>query len=313
MARQSSPRFPELATTLQKAGKRQDWTKRRRANIEWLQRLDRQGLAYGKLERRILMRCTPSGEKIYFQYPGKESALLKANGSKALSPKPWDARPKLLLPDGTTIKDLSFGELWRQVRAVLEVSEDAQEDAAILATVFYRMAFMLDHRPSDGPTSPEHYECDKEGNFLRSVKEATGPFEIYSPPPNVLKHFEPHFNTVGGPSMEAYLVYNDLLAWNEDSKYFGHESPAKRQKREAAGLAKQDPRDSWSANQAGRVNTCLSHVGVLGYHRGIYTVEDLLGIGALTGGVYAPKPEVALKICAPYLRGPPAVATLELD
>ena len=74
-------------------------------NIETFSHLDTNGLRYGAVERRILMREFPSGEKLYIQYPGKETI-------RATKPRPWDFRPKLILPNGDWLKDLSFKDIW---------------------------------------------------------------------------------------------------------------------------------------------------------------------------------------------------------
>ncbi|MBA7669392.1 hypothetical protein ES703_77522 [subsurface metagenome] len=62
-----------LGCKIQKAGKRAPVTTSRIANIQWIQNLERKGLSYGKKERQLLMHTTSAGEKIFIQYPGKES------------------------------------------------------------------------------------------------------------------------------------------------------------------------------------------------------------------------------------------------
>ena len=74
-------------------------------NIETFSHLDTSGLRYGTMERRILMKEFSTGEKLYIQYPGKETV-------RAIKPRPWDFRPKLILANGDWLKDLSFKDIW---------------------------------------------------------------------------------------------------------------------------------------------------------------------------------------------------------
>ena len=45
----------------------------KKENIIFFNRLDRSDLAYGKQEKRLLLYATKLNEKIYVQYPGKET------------------------------------------------------------------------------------------------------------------------------------------------------------------------------------------------------------------------------------------------
>ena len=60
-------------------------------NIQSFAVLDRRGLGFVSKERRVLLHTTPFGERIFIQYPGKES------GRRGLDERPWDFRPKLIL------------------------------------------------------------------------------------------------------------------------------------------------------------------------------------------------------------------------
>ena len=79
------------------------------------------------------MKEYPAGEKPYIQYPGKESAREK-------SPRPWDFRPKMMLPNGEWLKDLSFKDVWDDLYSL----RDLNVVMSYIATLFFRIAYMLD-------------------------------------------------------------------------------------------------------------------------------------------------------------------------
>ena len=57
---------------------------RRLMNILSFAALDRRGLGFVSRERRVLLHTTSFGERIFIQYPGKESARTDQNE------RPWD-------------------------------------------------------------------------------------------------------------------------------------------------------------------------------------------------------------------------------
>ena len=78
----------------------------RKYNVEAFNSLSREKLEYNKRERRLLLYTTLLGEKIYIQYPGKES---DADRKQVM---PLDFRPELQKADGEFIPDISFGDIW---------------------------------------------------------------------------------------------------------------------------------------------------------------------------------------------------------
>ena len=217
-------------------------------NIESFSKLDATGLCYGKVERRILMKEFPSGEKLYIQYPGKETV-------RAKNPRPWDFRPKLLLPNGEWLKDLSFKDVWDDLYDFKGVFTDM----SYLATIFFRIAYMLD---SEKTTRSLHYE-DIEMMTGDIVKE--GQMELswyeYNISDELLNGFHISPESLRGCSVAAYLSYNDYLAQNEDCKYYYRAVYEKGQK--------------WKSEN-GRRNTLLTHMAVIAF------IEDKLKFTEIT-------------------------------
>ena len=87
----------------------------RLSNIKWIEKLPRKGLSYEKKERQLLMHTTSAGEKIFLQYPGKESKKYRKSGSerKKTAIRPWDFRPILYISGkDERHEDISFGMMW---------------------------------------------------------------------------------------------------------------------------------------------------------------------------------------------------------
>lgn len=82
-------------------------------------------------------------------------------------------------------------------------------------------------------------------------------------------------------SLEAFLIYNDLLAWNEDCKYH-YRSVQKN--------------SGWIGN-VGRPNTLRTHVSVIGTMVGKVSFVKLLEQAARTRGVAPCTHKDALSIC----------------
>lgn len=234
-----------LRTELRRAGKRSGLRDERKRNVLWAKALERSGLEHGKLEKQIVFTRTAHREELCIQYPGKEAAREERT-------RPWDFRPKILLPDGQEGPDLSFGDIWEVLRSTIGgVVDDEPEVGHAMATLFYRIAFMMDHELAEPP----------EGDDVRWVPEAPEPLPSehaeetfktlyrYAPPAEPVRTLEERFPDWGGMSLEAFLSYNELLAWNEDCKYY-HRA---RQKG-----------DDWMG-RTGRVNNVLTHVTIIGF------------------------------------------------
>ena len=87
-----------------------------------------------------------------------------------------------------------------------------------------------------------------------------------------------------GMSFEAFLHYNSLLAWNEDSKCYAKF------------------KEDWSASDPrGRINTLLTHVRVIGFIIDEVRPSDLLGGFASQRGMSAAENAEVKRICSPFV------------
>ena len=217
-------------------------------NINTFSKLDKSGLSYGGIERRILMKEYPTGEKLYIQYPGKESARDK-------NVRPWDFRPKLQLPNGEWLKDLSFKDVWDDLYSF----KDIACDMSYIATLFFRIAYMIDAKKT---TRALHYE-DVDSKTGQIVNE--GDVELtwyeYTPEEDILSGLQVSPEAIRGCSVPAYLAYNDYLAQNEDCKYYYR--------------AVYDKGETWKTD-TGRRNTLLTHMAVIAF------IEDKLRFTEIT-------------------------------
>lgn len=217
-------------------------------NIDAFSALDRSGLTFGKIERRLLMKTFPSGEKLYIQYPGKETVREK-------NPRPWDFRPKLQLANGEWLKDLSFKDVWDDLYSFRDVAVDL----SYVATVFFRIAYMVDAKKVTRMLPFEDIEVATGKIINRGEIELTW-FE-YDPDEEVLEDLQVSPNALRGCSVAAYLAYNDYLGQNEDCKYYYR--------------AVHEKGESWKPDN-GRRNTLLTHMAVIAF------IEDKLKFTEIT-------------------------------
>lgn len=241
-----------LKFPLSKSGKTSPSYDKRLANIFWIRNLDRVGLEYGKKERQLLIYETDAGEKIFIQYPGKES--LKKGDYK----KPWDFRPKVYIERSLSwLEDMSFLGIWDIMNDNFKKILDSNkiEVFEAIAVLFYRMAFMIDHLKSD-KLDTKYIELSFENGI---EKEAKNPkllklpsFYKYSPNRELLDYLENKCRTIWGClSLEGFLFYNELLTWNEDCKYYYRNVVIKKKK-------------DW-IGATGRVNTALTHMRIISF------------------------------------------------
>ena len=103
---------------------------KRKYNINAFSKLDRNNLEFRKIERRLFLYNTTADEKIWIQYPGKET----------LSGKPWDFRPKMFIKDKNELMpDLAFSDIWDDLA---DIHAGNPEILQILSAVLFRMAYM---------------------------------------------------------------------------------------------------------------------------------------------------------------------------
>lgn len=227
---------------------------RRFHNIQWILNLPKDDLLFQSKVKQILIHETSIGEKVYIQYPGKESIR---EGDKK---RPHDFFPRILTRTGYA-SGMSFWDIWRLLFEQLEPRREAmKEEMRILAAIFYRMAFMVDHNPVDFSSTVKRisYTVNDEESETSSNDETLGSLFIYQPPSSILEYFSGKIDC-GGISLEAFLHYNNLLAWNEDCKYYYR------------AKLKDKP---WM-NATGRINNLLTHITVLGYILGELKTFDI--------------------------------------
>lgn len=260
-----------LQTSIKGSGKRSPLAQARLENISWVKSLNRSGLSYQDKEVMLDLHVTPAGETISIKYPGKESRAGRKNVYE------YDFRPKVRLNDGSYADDLTFFQIWE---ALYQKMPTSPEGRALLGVIFYRMAYMVDYvkfppvalntlsEPDLGALPLTGYL----GLDFQSLKPALGVWA--------------EGNDWAGMSLEAFLRYNDLLALNEDTKYWYRSVKLKN--------------EDWGADGVGRVNTMLTHLSVIGFHSNKIRFASMIGRFSRNGVCAANKGE-AISICSPYL------------
>jgi len=284
-----------LATDLSKSGKTSPSYGNRIANIEWVGALDRQGLEYRKKERQILIHSTRLGEKIFLQYPGKESAKYNKNGKLRIATaiRPWDFRPRIYLPDNKEhLEDRSFFDIWATIFKVADgLTKDNKKDVlGVLAISLYRMAFMQDHVETESSKSLYRDVSPLLNKHLSVAKnkEKTFPgFFKYTPKVEVLDYLDRECPSFGEISLEAFLHYNDILAWNEDCKYYYRNYHVTNTEKWISGT--------------GRVNTLLTHTRILGFLLGAVELSKILSDFSTQRGVSPASKDEISAICKGYI------------
>ena len=275
-----------LSTTIQSAGKRPLSGQRRESNIEWIENLPREGLSYGQRERQILMHTTALGEKIFIQYPGKETVRS--------TPRPWDFRPELYLPENSArYENMSFGDIWAIVfeTAAKLSGNNKDQFLRVFATLFYRMAFMLDHIETPTFNTRERdviYGHRNEPEFSEEREVELPKLLKYDPNQEALEYLSNACPMWGSMSVEAFLFYNELLVWNEDCKYY-YRNYRTREKQTWIGTT-------------GRVNTLLTHIHILGYMLGDVHLSDIFDGFAKQKGISPASKDKVIRICRDFIK-----------
>lgn len=105
------------------------------------------------------------------------------------------------------------------------------------------------------------YKYEDINSSGKIIKKGVLPFQYYKPVflEKVLSQLSSI--TPRDVSLEAYLIYNDLLVQNEDCKYFYRDTKIKK--------------DTWNSN-SGRYNTLLSHISVIEYLQGRISFSEIM-------------------------------------
>ncbi len=208
--------------------------------------LPREGLVNGKRERRILLYQTRMGERVYMQYPGTES--VRTNSRKF----ELDAKPVLQRVDGTYMEDMDFKKIWDIID---RIGEGHKDDLDILATLFLRIAYMINYQHNDDEFLCETVDmATGETVFRERTRFVWNSFQIHE---DVLDTLNDRFGSLEGMSLEGFLYYNDLLAQNEDCKYSYLKG------------------EQWQLT-TGRINNCLSHLTIISHLKGHIGISKLI-------------------------------------
>lgn len=244
---------------------------KRKYNIKAFSEMDRSGLEFKKIERRLFLYDTVAGEKLWIQYPGKET----------LTGKPWDFRPKMFIQKKNELMpDLAFPDIWDDLS---DIHTENPEALQALAAVLFRMAYMEGY---DKETRTCYFD-DINPETEQIVNKGKVDITFYSPRfhPEIIDALQDEIGCIRGASLEAYLLYNDLLVQNEDCKYYYRDTFEKNVK--------------WDS-KIGRRNTLLTHLSVIEYiqrnakfsaimnrfQRGRGVAPITLGsISSITGGI----------------------------
>lgn len=246
-----------LTTTITKRAPYNCSIQQKKENISHFNELSRDGLQYNNKERRILLYRTLKGEKIFIQYPGMESLRVGKNIF------PFDFRPIIQKNDGSYAPDMDFKSIWNTID---DMGRTQNGYLDILATLFLRIAYMIDYKHNENRYNFETIDVPSS-NILENgkVEFVWNSFNIDN---DIVETINDLFDLNCGISLEGFLYYNDLLAQNEDCKYYYLKGP------------------DWRP-QYGRINNCLSHLTIIAHLRGKMGISELLdtfqrhGVGPL--------------------------------
>ncbi len=194
---------------------------KRSTNIEAFDGLDRTGLKAEEFERRILLYKTKLEEKIYCQYPGKESI--------ERSDRANDLRPELITSSGVRIDRLSIADI---LMAIYESRSDKSID--MIAAIFVCISYMILHEKEQKEHGIDL--CDIKANKIKESSNLRFSFwgltfdnelrDLLSTQKIKVPH-DKHKSKIS-ISLEAFMYYIDTLALQEDCKYAIKEPPQGR-------------------------------------------------------------------------------------
>lgn len=189
----------------------------RQADIDALQALVRtakqeQNLSFGEKEERLLLFTSQAGEKIYIQYPGKETTN---TGDRY---RQYDFRPRIMSADGSMIIDMAFADMWEVVE---ELNRRYHDILKLLACIFFRMGRMTLHEKVE-----KTYICEVVDMDDSVVESSTRNLDWYVfSMDEYMESLNHSVETITirenqSISIEAFLYFFELILQNEDSKYY---------------------------------------------------------------------------------------------
>ena len=237
----------------------------RRANIDAFLGIDRNGLSYASLEHRVQLYATLSGEKIYIQFPGKESTNTVR--------MPFDFRPKLRCSGGIMMQDATFGFIWDILDGI---GRKRNEFLSYVAAMFFRMGYMYEYIKTN-----DSYDCvalEIDGDSVIEFNHATIPLNWYhldisDDVWNSLNNYigEVQISDSQRISFEAFTKFVDLLIQNEDCKYYYRNTVV-------------SGNENYNL-KSGRTSTCDANLLIIDYLRGHSRISSLLNSFQKSRGV----------------------------
>lgn len=203
-----------VTVNIQPSGKTSPSYAKRKFNIDWIESIDKRGLAFDEKEMQILMKRFDDAE-LYIQLPGKESARITNTNSLDFRPVLFDTKTH------EYFNDISFVDIWESLDRIFDVIGEKHEDErALLAALLYRMAFMDDHvlETNKGPQIVRYVDI-KTGKTEKISKQFPDRY-VYSPNIEAIKRISKIIPKICGMELDKFLNYLELLIWNEDCKYY---------------------------------------------------------------------------------------------
>lgn len=237
--------------------------KLRLKNIEAFNNISRKGYSYNKAEKLILLYETLNNEKVYIQFPGKESI-----GTPQMA---LDFRPKIQLSTDEFIIDLSFGAIWD----ILDViGKKYKAYLSYVASIFFRLGYMSNYVEHN-----EEYKCfelNTGTGELNEIKyEKLNWFGI-NLPEDVWFTLNDKIGLIeleNGQkiSFEGFIKLVDLLFQNEDCKYYYKNVVINK-------------KENYKLDN-GRINSSAANLLILNYLQGNVKISRLLDAFQQSRGV----------------------------
>lgn len=199
------------------------------SNINAFLHINREGLKNGKIEKRLLMYKSLAEESIFIEYPGKESTSAYAGLEEKNILNPNDFRPELHTKDGEVLAKLSFVDI---IEALVEYSWVHDENIMQkMAALIIKLAYMKGYKNKE-LMHPSHLIIVNENKQREVMDEKEEDIiERYFLPMNMeIKEYLKDWDKIRLPSrhhekkipvsIEGFLYYLDILAQQEDCKYY---------------------------------------------------------------------------------------------
>lgn len=185
-------------------------------------------------ERRILIYYTAVKEKIYMQFPGKESNY-KYIEELANGMNPFDFRPELILKNGVRVEKLSIENVIRYLNEyflnLVRKYNEAQAKTVfkVISAYLCRMCLLENYKQRENNRFESVFDFYQDGKIIRSEKAEYIQLNPYlldcEQTRAIFGNFDrillPEQNSVNRIeiSIEGLLYYLDIFAQQEDCKY----------------------------------------------------------------------------------------------